>query len=351
MNYWRNLVNSNEKISKLSNFTFYHKNKYGNVLLKCLCDCGNECIKYFSDISKAKRNNTQCSCGCSRVENGLKQGLLNKKFNINNKIFEESPEKSYIIGLLSADGFNSNKGIYIALQYRDSHILEELKNFLEYTGSIKYDKNKNRSILTICSKALSSYLKDEEGIISNKTENFKVLDKYKYDTNFWRGVVDGDGCVYYYKYKLGVVFGISLVGTYNMINSFKNYCNTIIKIDNKIQKIKNSIVYSISITGNKAVPILEQLYKKYNGKLVLNRKKEKVDFILDKVVIRQNEIFNINNNWNLQQYDLTGKLIRTIISKDELFKIFPNANISNIRKAAKNNTTSLGYKWIFLKEK
>ena len=51
------------------------------VKYRCLCDCGNECIKSsFSLLYVTKRQGTN-SCGCIRIEKARKASLEGKKFN------------------------------------------------------------------------------------------------------------------------------------------------------------------------------------------------------------------------------------------------------------------------------
>jgi hypothetical protein len=270
MNSWKQIIENQQKIGRLTNFEYSHKNKYGHIFLKARCECGNLTVKRSTDILKAFRIHSLISCNCGQKELVQKQGLNNRIYKINNNLYYKSKEKSYIIGLLAADGYNSSNSIELTLQKKDIDILIKIKKFLNYTGTIKVKENK--ALLRIYNKQLCDYLKTE-GICKNKTFKYKVPSKYKKDIDFWRGFIDGDGCIYNYKYN----YGIHLIGTKNLINNFRKFFN----LTNKVSRLKNSNIYQINITSKKSIFILDKLY--LNSTIYLERKYKKYLEIKNKI--------------------------------------------------------------------
>lgn len=133
-----------------------------------------------------------------------------RKYAANYNYFDEidTPNKAYILGLLYADGcnvMNDTKCVYrwiLYLQERDSHILEDIKSEIEYTGSVKKlsrVKNgvkRNYALLWVCNHHMCSALA-EHGVTPQKTRNivFPSWLKRPLIRHFVRGLLDGDGCI------------------------------------------------------------------------------------------------------------------------------------------------------------
>ena len=144
-------------------------------------------------------------------------------YNINENYFDviDTPNKAYIIGLLYADGCNmtNKREITLSLQEKDKHILERIKDELEYTGPLKFinynsknEKHQNQYKLDITNKHMSKVLNDL-GVWKNKSlilEWPEWLDEKLY-SHFVRGYFDGDGCLYLGKNNCGPA--VSFVGT------------------------------------------------------------------------------------------------------------------------------------------
>lgn len=154
-------------------------------------------------------------------EIGIKRALLrkginkrsssecNRRYDRNQHYFDiiDTPNKTYILGLLYADGCNhtAHNAITLSLQEEDVGILEIIKNELEYTGSLRLsrlnDKNinyKNQYILCINDEYLSARLADL-GVVNAKSLKLTFPEFLNQDLlrHFVRGYFDGDGCVYY----------------------------------------------------------------------------------------------------------------------------------------------------------
>lgn len=274
------------KIGKLQILEFSHKNKWGNVYLKSQCDCGNISITDFSSLNIGKT----LSCGCHQREKVKETGLKNRKYCVNIDRLIDNSETAYIAGLLGADGYKCKSGIGISLVESDSYLLLEIINYLEFNGKLMFvNKSKinpnwqDAYRFTISDADFIKFFNDR-GIITNKTYAYIIPEMYQYNSDFWRGMIDGDGCLFNYKYKTTnkkytyKYVGIGLIGTLNCIEKFKQYCEFICnkKLNIKIYKNKKcKDIYTFHLVGIKAVPVLDSLYGNLTNNMYLKRKYEK----------------------------------------------------------------------------
>ena len=206
------------------------------------------------------------------------------KYNFNQDYFKQidTPDKAYFLGLLYADGCNTRYGLSIGLQESDKNILELLKNYINYTGSIfiKPQKNyKNMAVLDIKSIELSNQLSNL-GCIPAKSLTLKFPTEEQVPTHlihhFMRGYFDGDGCLGHY--KKGCVFEV--LGTYSFVEEFQKILIKKCGL-NKVRlfQTKNRITTNLSYAGTlQVIKIRDYLYRDC-GDLYLKRKKEKFDSV------------------------------------------------------------------------
>jgi hypothetical protein len=240
------------KIGRLQVIKLSHKNKWGAYYIKCQCDCGNITNTDFSSLNKSKVQ----SCGCLQKEAVKCIGVKNKKYTVNVDKLVDNEITAYIAGLYAADGSNEKSGLSLGLQSTDKEILEKVSNYFDYTGPFSTMKQSVR--LTISDSTFRKFF-EERGIIKNKTTDYKVPDCYLYNSHFWRGMLDGDGCIFKYQKKY-TTYGISLVGTEDTIKAFKKFCEFILGKTVKVKpyKIKYSVdVYSINFIGKMYLPLLK----------------------------------------------------------------------------------------------
>lgn len=277
---YKELLNSEPTIGRLYNFKFFEKNKHGNIILSCECKCGNKIKKYFSDVNITKG---KISCGCWQKEIAKKIGENNQKYFINESSLVDNETTSYISGILAADGWiYSKQSIGISLSEKDKDVLEKIKKYLNYTGILNFQiRNKtninwnNHYKLVITNKYFFNFF-NKRGIIKNKTYNYVVPENYIYNSHFWRGAIDGDGCIFNYTYNKYRMYGISLVGTKDMIINFEKFCQSIVNTKSKIREFKNSKgLFEFRITGTKVLPILIELYKDLDKSIYMERKYNK----------------------------------------------------------------------------
>lgn len=133
----------------------------------------------------------------------------NRRYKINEHYFDkiDTSNKAYILGLLYADGCNNidHYSITISLQEEDKHVLEFIKNELEYYGPLRFNelskknpKHKNQYILCINNEYMSKRL-NELGVVNAKSLilTFPNFIEDKLLPSFVMGYFDGDGCISY----------------------------------------------------------------------------------------------------------------------------------------------------------
>lgn len=201
----------------------------------------------------------------------------NRKYNLNEDFFNiiDIEEKSYILGLLYADGCNNNKEgkIYISLQEKDKNILDKITKIIQPTKPLKYIiKNGNRQNqfkLTINSRKLSNNLVNL-GCMQNKTFllNFPKFLNDSLLIHFIRGYFDGDGCI---QSKQSIIVGTEFfcIGLQSFLKT-KNINSSIYDVYNKNNKITKNLFISGKLQSKK---FLDLIYN--NATIFLDRKYEK----------------------------------------------------------------------------
>jgi hypothetical protein len=215
---------------------------------------------------------------------------MKTKYTVNKDYFKviDSHEKAYILGFLYADGYNHEKRgrVVLNLQECDKEILLKIKNCLEYTGPLLYDKKKlprvNQFRLAINNKTLSEDLA-KLGCMQAKTFKIKFPDfiNNEFLSSFILGYFDGDGSIFRVVNKNYFYYGLSIIGTEDLIKGILNYLNNNLKLNCKLDsayrtknKKGNDTIKELRIGGKyNIIQILEHLYK--NSPLFLQRKKEK----------------------------------------------------------------------------
>jgi hypothetical protein len=212
-----------------------------------------------------KKNNIKCR---GRIE------YKNKYYHNDNIFNSDNKNIPYWIGFLLTDGCvhkyrekERAPRIILQLKEEDKKILEEYKSFLEYQGPIFQDKLKRWTV------QINSYqiAKDLEkfNIIPNKTFIAKAPSLFEYNHLFWRGVLDGDGSIYFQDDRII----ISLVSaSFNLIEQFQKYCNNILNNESKTSLTsfitkQNNEIFRIFYCGKFAIKILDKIYSEDGPKL------------------------------------------------------------------------------------
>jgi hypothetical protein len=148
------------------------------------------------------------------------------EYQVNHQAFDEiTDEAAYWVGFLMADGCVSELGqIVVTLSRKDRPHLEKLSKFLGSerplyeTKSTGYSATPNGVTLSLRSKPLCKALA-KFGVVPAKTFTAEAPETIRNNAHFWRGVVDGDGCISPPSGKSSV----ELVGSEKVCNQFADF--------------------------------------------------------------------------------------------------------------------------------
>lgn len=290
---------------KISNNKHNSKVRYWN----CICDCGNSVITHTQSLKQGIKKSCGCSSesrltkaktekicemwddgytiadisnivhmSCTTIRKYIKENIgydskvdtrrPDRKLSKNHDAFMDMTNKdnNYWAGMLAADGSVNKYGIVsLELKHADISHITEFKNFMQSENKIiisdRKDKNSKTAKISFMNKQTCEYLKNNYNIVPNKTDTYVVPYDMIYNTDFWRGVIDGDGSIYLSPDKKKI--RLNLVGSKNMIESFNEFIRS---VDDKsiIKPCKRKREKSLySITVNKqdiAFRILDMLY-------------------------------------------------------------------------------------------
>jgi hypothetical protein len=208
-----------------------------------------------------------------RKPNGIGSLGNARRYCLNQSFFEDinTEEKAYWLGFLSADGNVTNKSenckqISIILKRDDFKHLEKFSKSLESNYPVHIYKNTCNIVIT--SNNLGNSL-IALGVTPKKSFTLKFCDKVPEHLlrHYFRGLVDGDGCIH--KRKDGF-YDVSLVGTKSICESFKKWIESCgVTFRAEVKSIRR--FYGIRFNGRKLPKsVLSLLYK--NSSIYLDRK-------------------------------------------------------------------------------
>ena len=133
--------------------------------------------------------------------NGDPEKLYFCQYFLNDNLYSQEwdDKKAWLLGVLWSDGYiNGNS---IGVKSKDIQLIESVKSVLETNVDIKECyTNKNRYYsISVASKKLASDLRDI-GLYENKslTIDYPLRFSLEFFGSFFRGLIDGDGCVCVY---------------------------------------------------------------------------------------------------------------------------------------------------------
>jgi Mor family transcriptional regulator len=157
-----------------------------------------------------------------------------RKLPMNQGAFDDAlnnPEAAYWIGLLMADGCvhmpDYGAVVKLSLAIEDIEHVERFRHFIggvQHTISIIHDIKTNRqpsACVSFCSMRLAKSLM-RFGVTPNKTHTAKVIG-LEMNPHFWRGVIDGDGSLYFHAFRGVHYAGLSLCGSQNLTQQFVSF--------------------------------------------------------------------------------------------------------------------------------
>ncbi len=229
------------------------------------------------------------------IQNGVQLRSISeaKLLSNNPRRFDESvfdtitEESAYWIGFLMADGCviyrgkgNSHPSISLVLAIKDKKHLEKFKEFLKskYKTTAIRCKNTKKIISsrTVIHSRKVAYILRKYGVVPRKSFIAKALNGIESNKHFWRGVIDGDGCI---DKRVKKYTRLRLVGSKFLLKQFKHYC--IFNIENvlKIDIRPKSSVYELGCNRISSEKIIKHLYEGSN--VYLDRKYKKAMEIIE----------------------------------------------------------------------
>lgn len=235
---------------------------HGTMWVVAKCDCGSEKEYQYGALA----GNYTKTCGCAKSK------------YLDHSCFDENNEESmYWAGFIAADGCVTDENeVKIALQKSDYRHLEKFSDFCKSEHSIRLYDKENKAVTGFTSKQICKKL-NLLGIVPRKSLILQPSELCLKSKDFWRGMVDGDGGVYFgngkYKYPQ-----IMLCGSYGSVKGFEDYVKQICAT--KASTVKSGSIYRFSSAGKYAVEIIKHLY---GGDPVyfLDRKYETAKIIMD----------------------------------------------------------------------
>ena len=194
------------------------------------------------------------------------KNIGSRKYSLNIDYFNRpfNPAKIYWMGFLVADG-----GVYkniLSLSSKDKKHLKKFKTALNYTGPL-YPHHKNWRLMIGSKVLVNSLIKF--GLVPRKSFKTYVPKQIpeKLLRHFYRGLVDGDGCI-----CKGQIY---LCGTKQIVSEFKNWANKQIK-NQKGGVYRHKNIWRVLWCGRiSTLEVARLLYKNIPSEIRLERKYQK----------------------------------------------------------------------------
>ena len=181
-------------------------------------------------------------------------------------------DAQYWLGFIAADGCVSKDYARIDIGYLSIIDIDHLYKFKEFV-KCKNNVIVSRNMCKICLSDIDTTNKIIEfGITPRKSHNLKINSEILINSkHFWRGVIDGDGCLSINNKNDGYSYPrMTLVGTYDLLCQFKDFVYNNINYTCKVYN--HDKIYQIELHNNQARDMTEILYS--NAKTYLDRKME-----------------------------------------------------------------------------
>ena len=187
----------------------------------------------------------------------------------------ECPTTAYYCGLLLADGCITGKTgntLAFSLKSEDSYMVESLHEWLSATTKIQYnvdfDKRTNKTYkstsIAITDHVIVNNLR-KLGFEERKSMRERLPTIYANNRHFWRGMIDGDGCI------VKTSWTVSLCGSLEICKGFSEFCKILgVKQNIRITDRKGLHVVSITNKADSKI-VLDALYE--DCEIFLSRKR------------------------------------------------------------------------------
>jgi hypothetical protein len=143
----------------------------------------------------------QCSAWELLKRRGLtRPAKVERRYTLNESAFDSiTPESAYWAGMLMADGCVSirpegSQYLILSLQESDAGHVQQFLSFLGSDQPVTHERKSKMASVQVSSHRLVASVR-EFGITPRKSQTAKVCDQLRYNTDFWRGYIDGNGSV------------------------------------------------------------------------------------------------------------------------------------------------------------
>jgi len=219
------------------------RNESRIVLAKC--DCGAE----FTTQANSLIQGLTRSCVCYNISSRRK--------DIDDDCFSEINEGSaYWAGFLAADGcLSRNRTVSLALAPVDTGHIKKYASFLKSDHKIR--ETPKSTWIAFNSEKITQDLK-KFGLTARKSLTYDPPESIRNNVDFWRGMIDGDGCIWFNKRGYP---HIELCGSEASMEAFREFAS---KINNsKARVLKSKSIFKISFANRNAEKVISTLY--YQG--------------------------------------------------------------------------------------
>ena len=205
-------------------------------------------------------------------------GLKHKKHTVDEEFFDNWTEESvYILGFIYADGnvsWNPKRGyqsLTITAAAKDKTHLEIMRNLIKSTKPLLYSEKTNSYRLIANSKRLVTNLMSL-GVYPNKskTVTFPNFIPDEMMAHFLRGVIDGDGSVYYLNRERSPYFSIKIYsGSIEFLNKLAEVIKNLFGISGGVRQA-NPTTFGVEYTCSRGKELANIIYS--NSTIFLDRK-------------------------------------------------------------------------------
>jgi hypothetical protein len=118
------------------------------------------------------------------------------KYNVDHDAFHRETEAAlYFAGLIAADGMVTDRNT-VSLTSKDRDVLHKFAKFSGDLSRAQYDNGDGTYTVLVSSKRMADYLRSV-GITARKSLTCNPAPRLVRSRHFWRGMIDGDGSVYF----------------------------------------------------------------------------------------------------------------------------------------------------------
>jgi hypothetical protein len=260
-------------------------------------DVENKFIEEYNDGSSSQKIANKYGYKTDKTvldvlkKNGINRRAASIPTFYDTSFFEQidSHEKAYVLGLIMTDGYviKDYMGFGIQLTKEDGYILEKIAEIIGAIQGVsqincdskrkKMPTTKDMVRLTVHNRKISEDLK-KMGVVKNKSKTLRynnVVPK-QYSSSFFRGLIDGDGCIHVKGNRIQIQLASAsklFIEDLKCVTDF----NFSIHISGVKYKNSKSVMFNLYLKGGakERIRFLKWIYE-YKGDLYLRRKYAKV---------------------------------------------------------------------------